>query len=608
MFLRREKDMHPRPDYKREYFIPLDGKWDFAFGDTAKNGRTDTIRTSYSCDNKYSLNYCDIKNIINSSKQQINVPFVCQSEMSGVLTEEKHEFLIYKREIYFEDIDHNKRYLLNFGASDYFTVVFVNGNMAGTHSGGYSSFVFDITKLIKEEMNEICVCVFDEFENASNPRGKQKWTSQEEFGCFYKPYSGIWQSVWVDITGREYITNLRLTPDCDSKCVNTDISITGFENSLLEINIMFEGSMIKSETIVINSVNVSKSINIESSLFPWIGYGSWSPESPLLYDIELSLISNGDVIDKVTSYFGMRKIETRDGYILLNGVPVYLKMLLNQGYYPKGYITPADFKIFEEDVKLIKSMGFNGVRIHEKIENPLFLYECDRQGLLVWEELPSAYRYDMDSIQNLTREWIEIIRRDYNHPSIMTWVTMNESWGVSALRSNQAQQSFVRSLYFLTKSMDATRLVIGNDGWEHTETDIVTIHDYSPKGDDIVNNYAGLEYLQNSMIGPLHPRFVFADGFTYKGQPVIMSEFCGIAIEGTNGWGYDGKVKNCEEFALKIENLVTAIKSIPSFKGYCVTQFTDVEDEHNGILDFERNPKISVEQMERINMLPARWI
>lgn len=575
---------HPRPDFKRENIIMLDGSWTFAFEEKEKQLK---------CDDVFDLS--------------INVPFVYQSELSGINKNNYSDTIWYKKSFNIKKED-NKSYILNFGAVDYIATVYCNNHLVGTHKGGYSSFKFDISQYIQNGDNSISVKVIDEFFNKSQPRGKQKWTTLERFGCFYKEYSGIWQSVWIEITGISYINSFKIIPNVKEKEIDLEVLVNNQSDAILEVEILFQKTSIKKIKYVLEEKRFAQTINISHSAFPWDGIAYWNVDTPNLYDINLRLISNDLCLDCVSSYFGMRDITVRDGRILINALPIYQKLLLNQGYYPKGYITPENFDVFADDVKQIKEMGFNGIRIHEKIENPLFLYECDRQGLFVWEELPSAYEFTDEAIQNLTNEWIEIIKRDINHPSIITWVTTNESWGVLGLRTDKRQQAFVKSLYNLTKAIDGSRLVIGNDGWEHTETDIVTVHDYVPNGEALFDNYCDKEKMLHNMIGPLHPRFVFADGYGYKGQPIILSEFVGIAVEGSDGWGYDGKAKNNEDLQNRIEGLITAVKKIPYFCGYCFTQFTDVEEEHNGILYFDRTPKIPISKIKEINDYNYKWI
>ena len=334
------------------------------------------------------------------------------------------------------------------------------------------------------------------------------------------------------------------------------------------------------------------------------GIYPWSPEHPNLYDISFTLKRNGKVLDEVLSYFGMREISIDGHNVLLNEYPLYQRLILDQGYWKDSHLTAPDEDALITDIDKVISAGYNGVRKHQKIEDERFLYWADVKGLLVWSEAAATYEFNDDAVTNFTREWIEIVRQNYNHPSIITWTPFNESWGIPEVKADKSHQAFVKTIYNLTKSYDRYRPVVGNDGWEHTISDIITLHEYMEKG-DIFSEHFGKhldEILNNTLFYNTLPKLAFADGYAYKGQPIIISEYGGIAFNhSSKGWGYGKKVNNEEEFIKRFDSITTAIKKIDAICGFCYTQVTDVQQEINGLMDMDRNFKVDPEIIKEIN-------
>jgi beta-galactosidase/beta-glucuronidase len=568
------KNLYPRPDFLRSEWIDLTGEWKFNFDDL-NTGEKQKWYISH----EYS--------------QKIIVPFVYQSELSGINTSDIHDVVWYEKNFNIEEKFKEKNIIVKFGAVDFYTKVWINGIFVGEHTGGYSSFDLNITKYINyDEDNIITLRVEDDSYLMEQPRGKQMWTDKT-FGCWYKRYTGIWQPVWIDIVDEIHVESFNITPDIDNRKVGVKVYLNKYSSPIsVGIKITFKDQCISNLKFITDKRPIDVDVNIEHNMFEWNGIALWDCENPNLYDIEFTVYNNERPVDVVKSYFGMRKVSVYKNKIHINNVPFYQKLLLNQGYYDKGHITPKNDEAIINDIKYIKDLGFNGIRIHEKIESPRFLYWCDKMGLLVWEEMPSAYVFSNRSIKLLINEWQDIIERDYNHPCIIIWVTFNESWGVSNLLSDKSQQAYVKAAYNLTKAMDQTRLVVGNDGWEHTETDICTYHDYVKKGEELVEAYKDIDKFVNGVPAKLYPRYTFADGHKYSGQPVIISEFGGISMANDSGWGYNDKVKDDNEFIDRIRSLVMAIKSLDYVCGYCFTQFTDVEQEQNGLMTMDRKFKI----------------
>jgi hypothetical protein len=335
----------------------------------------------------------------------------------------------------------------------------------------------------------------------------------------------------------------------------------------------------------------------------------WSPNSPNLYDVAFELRRNGTVVDRVKSYFGFRSAGVENGRFALNGRSLYLKMILDQGYWPETLLTPPTDEAIQYDIKMTKEMGFNGARKHQKLEDPRYLYWADKMGLLVSSEMANAYLFDDSYVQRFTREWTEAMQRDYNHPSIIMWIPINESWGTPNLRDPR-QQQHLRALYTLTHSLDGTRPVIENDGWEHVDmTDLFGIHDYARSGELLYSKYKDVEFWKAGASIPDNGRPGRAPGVKDKGSPGRGWEFGGIAYipPGTEvskeSWGYSGVEKTPEAALERLRGLYQAIARIPGFVGICYTQLTDVEQEVNGLLTFDRKPKFDVKQIREINAL-----
>ena len=576
-------ETHPNPQRFREKFLTLDGEWDFSFD-------KDNIGLKESWQKKETLN------------AKINVPFVYQSKLSGIESNEFCEVIWYKKKFQVPSEFDGKQIILNFGAVDYECDVFVNGIHITHHLGGYTSFECDITRALVENQNDITVRVNDRTYARETIRGKQLW-EDGEFGCWYKRYSGIWQSVWLEAVDEKRIGNFIIKTDVDTNSINLKMNLLGLNEksiSIVKAEVMVNNTTVANVEFRLFGNYLNESISVGYSGSPFRRSEWWSPEHPTLYQLKLTLVVEDAIKDEIQTYFGIRKLEAYNGKVLLNNFPFYHRSVLNQGYYPEGYITPENDERIISDIRLIKSLGFNAMRIHQKIESSKFLYFCDRLGIAVWEEIPSMYEYRELSAHDIVNQVTDIVTRDINHPSITAYVMFNESWGVQQIRFDESQQRLANACYYLVKSMDNTRFVISNDGWQQTETDLVTIHDYSAYGDELTARYGKTPYEigENPVAG--QRRQAFAIGYAYKGQPVMLTEYGGISYSNDEGWGYNEKVKTPEEFLKRFDSLTTAIKKVPYMCGYCYTQFVDVENEQNGIMTINREPKVSVEEIRKI--------
>ncbi|MBO0995164.1 glycoside hydrolase family 2 protein [Bacillus sp. SD088] len=572
---------YPRPQFERKHWLNLNGHWHFAF-DRQNIGEKEQWYRSESFD------------------QQIIVPFTYETEASGIGEEAFCPNIWYQRHVTIPQEQVGKKVILRFQAADYVTKVWVNGEFVGSHKGGQIAFSFDITRYIneKEEFNLVIKCE-DSF-SCFQPRGKQRWV-EENFACWYVQTTGIWQTVWLEFLHETHLETVKITPNIDTESVKFVYKLAddSFDDELvLKTKITFENTEIAEYSFQMNRATHTAEIDLTSEAFHW-RIMHWNPHTPNLYDVEFTLLQGDKIIDCVQSYFGMRKISIEDGNVLLNNVPIYQKLLLDQGYWKESHLTPPSEEAIIEDIEKTFEMGFNGVRKHMKVEDQRYLYWADKKGLLVWSEMAATFEFSDEAVQNFTEEWTEVVQQQYNHPSIITWTPFNESWGIKNIYTDCQQQQFTEAIYHLTKSIDRMRPVIVNDGWEHTISDIITLHDYEEYGKRFFDRYADKDKILKE-IAFNEGKYAFAKGYEYKGQPIIISEYGGIAFTDEEGWGYGNQVKNEEEFFERFEAITQAIKDTPYVSGYCYTQITDVQQEVNGLLTETREPKVDMKRIKEI--------
>lgn len=576
---------YPRPDFVRKEWLSLNGAWEFGFDD--KDAGED--EQWFLADHPAALNLT------------IQVPFAFQSRLSGIEDPSFHDVVWYRRS--FEVPEHwsGQRIILHFGAVDYEAKVWVNGQLVAVHTGGHTPFQADITPSLVAGSNVIVLRAKDFSRDVTLPRGKQYWLEQSE-AIFYTRTTGIWQSVWLEPLSAVHLRKVRMTPDIDRNEIRIRTFLSGFkaEDPLtLRVTVTYSGEVVAEDQYRVKSAEQQRTIGLGD--FTDHGLGRlWSPEHPNLYDIRFQLFREEHLLDEAAGYFGMRKVSIEGGRLCLNNRPYYQRLVLDQGYFPDGILTAPSDEALRRDIELTKEMGFNGVRKHQKTEDPRFLYWCDKLGLVVWSEAANAYDYSEVYVRRFTQEWLEIIERDYNHPSIITWVPLNESWGVPNVQIDTRQQQHGLAMYHLTKSMDDMRPVVYNDGWEHMTTDLVTIHDYESRQEVLEARYASVQSAVSAM--PAN-RNLFVGGASYQGQPILISEFGGIAFKKSEweGWGYSG-AENEEDFLAKLKAVVGPMFTSPVIQGYCYTQLTDVEQEINGLLTYDRTPKAPLEAIRSIMM------
>lgn len=571
---------YPRPEFTRNEWLNLNGQWNFDFDDNNSG-----LIEEWYLNHDYS--------------QKITVPYAFQSKLSGIETKEFHDVVWYERCFTIPESWQKKKIHLHFGAVDYRATVWVNGRFVRTHEGGHTSFYADITDALINGENRVVVRAEDRSTDLEQPRGKQYW-EVESGGIFYTRTTGIWQTVWLEPVSPSFLERVKLTPNIDTGEVLIEYIVQNrTDKQELEVEISYDGQMIANEKIPIHPVQRKNKHSVSLKDFA-NGEGKlWSPETPNLYHVNFCLKEDDVILDKVHSYFGMRKITIHDGRIELNNKPYYMKLILDQGYYPEGLLTAPTDEDLKRDIELTKEMGFNGVRKHQKVEEPRYLYWADQLGLLVWGEMANSHTFTDQSVKRMTSEWQEAIERDYNHPSIVAWVPLNESWGVPRLKRDPRQANHLVSMYYLTKSIDSSRLVISNDGWEHTISDILTIHDYAGEKDVLTERYSQLE---NVLKFTPADRSLYVKGFQYHDEPIMVTEFGGIAYKKSawQGWGYTS-ASNDDDFIERYYNVVSGLLESPLVQGFCYTQITDVEQEINGLLTYDRKPKVDLNIIREIN-------
>lgn len=583
---------HPRPDFMRDTFYNLNGRWEFAFDDDDLGLKEQWQRPGHKLD------------------REIMVPFCYQCKASGIASEEVHPILWYRRGFCVPQTMQGKKLLLRFGAVDHKATVYVNGQAVGSHTGGYTPFALDITHALVQGENDLCVRVED-YPDPVQPRGKQNW-NDGLMGCWYTPSSGIWQTVYLEAVGDIYAEYIHVTPDVDRGVAQVEVMLNRIPDREVTIScaVSVKNKAVRKVTATTCSRNATVTVDLNTNVThqPVV---LWTQQKPELYDLQLQVLTADGCCDRVNTYFGMRKIEVKDGVVYLNNRRLYQRLILDQGYWPDTLLTPPSDEAIREDLVWTLKLGYNGARKHQKIEDPRYYYWADKLGVLVWGELPSAYAFTDETVENLCSAMQEFICRDFNHPSIIAWVPLNESWGVSQIANNKRQQMTASMLYYLAKAADGTRLCSGNDGWEQVHTDICGVHDYSAGNAVLRSHLADRQYIERQTCDT---RRCYADGYTPTGKEAFMvTEYGGIAftnigLQGEMGgmqtWGYRGKVTDEEAFFKRFKIATDAIVEAPFVQGYCYTQLTDVMQEVNGLLTPDRKPKMDVQRIREINRNP----
>ncbi|MCI1220247.1 MAG: beta-galactosidase [Bifidobacterium sp.] len=562
---------HPNPQFERSTWRNLNGPWDFGFDFSASG-----------IDKKWYEGH--------EFSTTITVPFCPESNLSGIGFTDFIPCCWYKKTLDLSAQELLGNVVLHFGAVDYEAHVYVNGVEAGTHRGGYASFALDITALVHEGGNELVVCALDDTRGLHQPTGKQ-CDRAESYSCLYTRTTGIWQTVWLEFVPTTHIESVRYHTNIHNATVCIEADLHG--NGTLRAEAFFNGSPC-------GEAQVESNGGLTQLTLPLTETHLWQPGEGNLYDLKLTYGN-----DRVSSYVGLREIRL-DGYrFLINGVSVFQRLVLDQGFYPDGICTAPTAQDLEHDIVLSQAAGFNGARLHEKAFEPLFLYYCDLHGYLAWGEMAS-WGFDISqpsSYEIFIPEWMEVLQRDVNHPAIIGWCPFNETWD---FRGRKQIDEVLRMTYHITKAYDPERPCIDTSGHYHVQTDIYDLHDYEQSVDTFATRYDG--WGQGEAETPeLYPDRQHCDGV----MPFFISEYGGIKWDpeqdqsDEGAWGYGEQANSEPEFLDRYRGLTDVLLRNPKMFGFCFTQLYDVEQEHNGIYDYHRNPKVDIAAVHDINVQTA---
>ncbi len=566
---------HPEPQLRRDAWVNLNGKWQFEM-DCANEGKYKKWeeRTDF--------------------KQSIIVPFAPESELSGIGHKGYMDAVWYRRKLNVPTAWKGKRVILHFGAVDQDAYVYVNGKFVGEHHGGWWNFKFDITDFLNESDNYVTVRAEDDIRNGKYGGGKQS-KSYYSAGCHYTRTTGIWQTVWMEAVDATHIDYFRLTPDIGSSSLNVELNTSVADDVTLTAVATFNGAKMGTATVNMPSHHTAFTLKLRE-LYLWdLGQGN-------LYDLKLTLKKKGKVIDTVYTYFGMRSVDLKDGKFLLNGKSVFGRFVLDQGFYKDGILTAPSVDRFEQDIRLSMEMGFNGARFHEKVFEPLALYTADKMGYMVWDEYPDwgIHVDDFTCLARIIPDWLSEIKRDYNHPSIIGWCCLNETWDRKDGNQKYYQDDrMLATIYDVVKSQDMMRPVIDTSGNFHVKTDTYDIHWYEQNPEIYAKNYAENPYYDN-----------WASRQTYNGTPYWVSEYGGIKVpgfsEGSDAWGYGNAPKDRDEFFARYKGLTDVLLDNPKCWALCYTQLYDVEQEQNGLYNYDRTDKFTPEEKTKLCEIMGR--
>lgn len=566
---------YPRPSMYREHWRSLEGRWEFDFFDDYPI--TDAVHR-----------------VSGTLGMTIEVPFTYQCERSGIGDHTYHPCMVYRRRVKLTEQELMQRIILHFGAVDYEAGIWIDGQCIGTHTGGYTPFSFDITSIIDGDEFLLAIEAVDTL-SLEQPRGKQSWC--DPVSCWYTPSSGIWQPVWLEFVPDTFITS------CSASGEITDghqIAVTVELNApcpggVIESTLSFRGEQLKSICIPCDALERSSVFT-----FPLTEAHLWDVEHPDLYDITISCCTPEGVQDTVMTYAAFRTVQWDRQGMKVNGTVRALKLVLDQGYWPhSGYSAPSA-QAFADDILLMKQMGFNGCRKHMKYEDPRFYHQADVLGFYVWEEAPAFYEFSSSSARQFSSELRQIIRRDAHHPSVITWVLCNESWGIAAIREDRKIQQWLSKLTSEVRAGVGVP-VIDNDGWEHLSGQIGTFHSYEHTNEQLRDDWDAARAGRSAGV---HGRKLYVDEQYGSAAPLLLTEFGGLSFlersDDRAAWGYGRARSSVEEFFEAVKLIIESAEELPDCAGWCYTQFCDVQQEKNGLLFADRRPKFPLQWLQEL--------
>ncbi len=568
MFAMR-RTAYPRPELERKQWENLCGEWEFDF-DFGRSGKESGVLEKEWFDHR------------------IEVPFCPESRLSGIGYRDFIPACWYRRKFESKKLG-DSRLILNFEAVCHKAEVFVNGKSVGTHTGSYTPFSFDITEYVADGENTLAVYCESDVRDGRQPSGKQSLRYASS-GCHYTRSTGIWQPVWLEKVPAVHLEDIKLDPDIENSVLFVRARLAGSGEKKLCLEASLDGKKVGKAKAVTTGNYLRLALPIEK-------LSLWSIETPTLYDLDITVSGKG-CEDKVHSYFGMRKIGLDKTRLLINGKPVFMRLVLDQGYYPESVYTAPTDDAFTKDIKLAQALGFNGARLHQRVFERRFIYEADRNGYLVWGEYAS-WGFDHtreDGLRYFLPEWMEAMDRDYNHPALIGWCPLNETWDIDGRKQND---EILSDVYLATKRFDPTRPCIDTSGNYHVVTDIYDIHDYCQDIAAYHRRYDSFETEEGVFEN-------MAKRQSYGGQPYFLSEYGGIRwTDSEDGWGYGDAPKTLEEYVERYCSMIEILRSNPRVCGVCYTQLYDVEQECNGIYRYDRTPKFDSETMEKMRKAMA---
>ncbi|XBH21153.1 sugar-binding domain-containing protein [Jonesiaceae bacterium BS-20] len=578
---------YPRPQLRRSHWLSLDGNWQFR-QDPQDLGLTERWFDEL------------------SNTQSITVPFPPESTASGIADPSfDNQIIWYQKTLSMADLralkdNPNDRILMHFGAIDYESQVWVNGQSAHKHEGGNTPFSVDISRFLGDgESVSITVRAQDDPLDVEKSRGKQDWLPQPHV-IWYERTSGIWQSVWCEAVPNTFVVNLHSVTNVPAATVELEFLLNHRVSDPTAFNatISYGEELLAQGCVLVQGDRGKLTLEIDRQRNgQHYEHLLWSPEHPRLLTISVEFGA-----DQITSYTGLRSVDYADGKFLLNDRPYYMRSVLNQGYRTESHLAHLNVDRMREEIQLIKDLGFNSARLHQKVEDPRLAFFADTMGLMLWVEAPSAYTTSTRAITRMLAEWPKVVDRFKSHPSVAVWVPINESWGVQHIAHDSKARHYCEALWHLTKSLDSTRLVVSNDGWELTNTDIWSIHDYEGNPEVLAARYATAEKVEEllSGVGPAGRRMRLS-GVSSGPQPAMLTEFGGITYAPSSShdtWGYS-TASSPQEYEAHLRSVVSAVTA-GKLAGFCYTQLRDTLQEANGLVDEAGVPKLPLETFREI--------
>lgn len=570
---------YPRPQFFRPAWQTLNGQWSCVF-DQTDSGR----------DNKFFE--------ARGFEKIINVPFAPESKLSGIGYTDFINGIWYHRKITIPADWQGKEVMLHFGGVNYNCIVYMDGREIARHTGGSSPFSVNITGFADNAEHNLVVYARNDVRGGLQASGKQSpWVKSR--ACNYTRTTGIWQSVWMEAVDKYALSYCRIVPDFDNNSFGFFPEFYNLQSNMtLTVTVLANKQTVAAKTVkAANGIAVTVEVPAPRP---------WSPEDPFLYDIIYEVQDcSGKLLDRVESYAGLRKIHLENGRFYLNNQPIFLRLVLDQGFYEDGIWTAPDDEAIKKDILLVQAAGFNGARLHQKVFDERFHYHADKLGYLTWGEFPDwgisfweVFRKCnpdyMRALRNYYAEWATVVKRDLNHPSIICWVPFNETRDMYDWAEHCR---FIADIYNLTRQLDPTRPVNDTSGYTHIKTDIWSLHCYHQDG-------ASLAAVLTEK--PVNCFFPDKELAAWNGQPILIDEYGGISYlpperkpYADNTWGYNKETLSQEETQNKIIELTRVLVNAENCAGYCYTQFTDIEQEQNGIYNYDRTEKFDMQVIKK---------